>query len=463
MPATAPPSPGCHPLAHAATRRCHARIALNTSPSPHAIEPSRIDRPPIAVVVMQHVEEAAHLRHVRSVLVRAPHVGLLHLGRLDERIAAHLDGIAVAAEYGTRLAQQALERPGSGEVFVATVRAIEDRDAQRLDKLLAIAEAVPASRAGLLSAFGWVSAADLQGITKALLEAVQPWRREVGLAACAMHGVDPGSVLAGALRDGDSGLRARALRVAGQCGRRDLLDACLAALTDEDERCAFEAARSALWLGDRAAALAALEALAVKPGAGGQATLSALRAVLKVVAPTRAQGMLALLAKDAALIRSVIRGIAIAGDPHHVPWLIAQMEDLKLARLAGEAFSFITGLDLAYLDLERKPPENMEFGPNDDPDDDNVAMDEDDSLPWPDPVKLAAWWQANGARFTAGTRYFMGAVPTPAHCLHVLASGFQRQRIAAAQYLTLFAPGTPLFNTFAPTRRQQRLLAKMGA
>ena len=57
------------------------------------------------------------LRHVRSVLVRAPHVGLLHLGRLDERIAAHLDGLAVAGEYGSRLCLAALERPGCGEVF----------------------------------------------------------------------------------------------------------------------------------------------------------------------------------------------------------------------------------------------------------------------------------------------------------------------------------------------------------
>ena len=146
-----------------------------------------------------------------------------------------------------------------------------------------------------------------------------------------------------------------------------------------------------------------------------------------------------------------------------MPWLIAQMQDLKRARLAGEAFSFVTGLDLAYLDLERKPPENVEFGPNDDPDDDHVAMDEDDSLPWPDPEKVGAWWSANGHRFASGTRYFMGQPATPSHCLTVLKGGFQRQRFAAAEYLALLQPGTKLFNTAAPTRRQQRLLTEMGA
>jgi len=430
--------------------------------TPELANPRRIDRPPIPVVVMQHVEEAAHLRHVRSVLVRAPHVRLLQLGRLDERIAAHLDGIAVAGDCGSGLAQQALERPGTGEVFAAAIQAIEARDAPRLDKLLAISEALPGCRAGLLSAFGWVSSAQLQGITKVLLESASPWRREVGLAACAMHGVNPGAVLADALRDVDASLRARGLLVAGRVGRVDLLGACLARLGDEDPHCAFEAARSALLLGDRTDSLTVLEALAVKTAAPDQPNLTALRLVLKVIPPKRAQTLLARLAQDPALIRTVIRGIAIAGDPHYVPWLIAQMENLKLARLAGEAFSFITGLDLAYLDLERKPPESVEFGPNDDPADENVAMDEDDSLPWPDPAKLTAWWQANGARFVVGTRYFMGTAPTLASCLEVLKTGFQRQRIAAAQYLSLFAPGTPLFNTCAPARRQQRLLGQMS-
>ena len=109
--------------------------------------------------------------------------------------------------------------------------------------------------------------------------------------------------------------------------------------------------------------------------------------------------LLKTLSQDATMVRALIRGIGIAGDSHYIPWLIQQMSDLKLTRLAGESFSLIAGLDLAALDLERKPPENDEFGPNGNPDDDNVAMDEDDSLPWPEPDKIGAWWQTHGARF----------------------------------------------------------------
>jgi uncharacterized protein (TIGR02270 family) len=436
---------------------------LKTTDSPDSATTLRFDRPPIPVVVTQHVEESAHLRHVRAVLVHAPHVRLLQLGRIDERIAAHLDGVAVAGGYGTSLASQALERPGMGQVFVATVRAIEERDAQRLDKLLAVAELLSASREGLLSAFGWVAEADLQGITKGLLESASPWRREVGLASCVMHGVATGAVLAAALNDPDASLRARALRGAGRSGLRDLLGACLARLADPDPRCAFEAARSALLLGDRAESRTVLERLALGPSDGDEALRrAALRTILRVTSSKRSHAMLASLSKNPHDVRLLIQGIAIAGDPHYLPWLIAQMNNLKLARLAGEAFSVITGLDLAYLDLELKPPQDVESGPNDDPDDPNVAMDEDDSLPWPDPDKLAAWWQQHGSSFTPGTRYFMSSPPTRESCLEVLKTGFQRQRIAAADYLTLLAPGTPLFNTAAPAWRQQRLLARMS-
>jgi hypothetical protein len=45
----------------------------------------------------------------------------------------------------------------------------------------------------------------------------------------------------------------------------------------------------------------------------------------------------------------------------------------------------------------------------------------------------------------------------------LLKNGFQRQRMAAAIYLCLLKPGTPLFNCAAPAWRQQRLLAQMLA
>lgn len=403
--------------------------------------------------------------------MRRPRVRLADLTRLDERIAAHLDGIAAAGSDGAALVKQALfERPGVGEVFVATIQAIETHDGAALDQLLAITQTLFPARAGLLSAFGWVSASHLRGIVKALLVASDPWPREAGLAACAMHRVDPGTALDDALRYSDAAVRARALRVAARLGRRDLLGACRDALADPDPICARAAALSAVLLGDRSDALSMLERIALD----APTEPAPWRLLLAAVAPRHAHSILATVAQDPNLVRTAIQGIAIAGNPHYVPWLITRMGDLALARLAGDAFTCITGAELGPLHLERKPaPDERPPSVDDDDHHDNaididsandeiVPIDEDDDLPWPDADKVAEWWHANAARFAPGQRYLLGHVPTPAVCLDVIRDGTQHQRRAAADCLTLLVSGTPLFNTSAPAWRQKQLLDRLA-
>jgi uncharacterized protein (TIGR02270 family) len=412
-------------------------------------------RQPIPAVVRQHAEDAAILRHTRSVLVRAPHVKLHHLARLDERIAAHLDGLAVAGDYGASQCDAALETSGTGEVFAAAVGAILRKDRGRLDKLFALAGAEARARRGLTSAFGWVSASELQGTVAELLASEEPIRREIGIAACAMHRVDPGAVLTKAIDDPDELLRARAVRAAGQAGRRDLVHACIARLKDEDGNVRFWAAASALLLGDRDGAVAALGAFAAQPGPW---QAEALALWLRTVDLPSGHQALQSVAKDPANQRLLIWGAGIAGQAQYVPWLIGLMADDKTARLAGESLSMITGLDLASLDLERKPPEDFESGPTDEPEDPSVDMDPDESLSWPDQAKIHAWWKANEQRFQEGVRYFMGEPLSAGHCRQVLREGFQRQRRAAALYLCLLSPGSPPFPIAAPSWRQKRWL-----
>lgn len=410
-------------------------------------------------VVQQHADESAVLRTMRTQLVSAPHVKLHLLRRLDDRLAAHLDGLAVAGRSGWTLCESALEHPGVGEVFTATVRAIQDKHSESLEKLLSLAEAVPAAQSGLVSAFGWVSGESLRGTASALLSHPEPFRKLVGIAACALHRVDPGSALDEALITPDARLLARALRCAGEVGRRAVLRSCVEHLKHEDAHCRFRAAASAVLLGDRDAAWVVLEETAQQVGVFRN---QALALALFSAGGAKSVDSIRHLVSQGEDTRTLVRAVAYSGDATSVPWLIRQMGDDKLCRVAGESFSMITGVDLAALDLERKPPETVEAVPNDNPDDSDVATDEDDGLPWSDPPRVAAWWRANEHRFQPGIRYFMGEPPTPANCVSVLKTGFQRQRIAAAQYLCLLKPGTPLFNTSAPAWRQQRLLASMS-
>jgi hypothetical protein len=73
------------------------------------------------------------------------------------------------------------------------------------------------------------------------------------------------------------------------------------------------------------------------------------------------------------------------GDPMSIPWLIQMMKAPELARVAGEALTMITGVDIAYEDLEGKWPEGFEAGPTENAEDEDVEMDPGEDLAWPEP------------------------------------------------------------------------------
>jgi uncharacterized protein (TIGR02270 family) len=208
-------------------------------------------------------------------------------------------------------------------------------------------------------------------------------------------------------------------------------------------------------LGDRAHGLRALQALGL---AKESPSLPALQLGLLAVPPDTSRQVVRQLVAEGAPLRTTIRAAAWAGDVLVVPWLIKHMADDRVARLAGEAFTFLTGANLALLDLERQGASPAEGGPNDNPQDDDVALEEDDSLPWPDAPAVQAWWQRHSDSMPMGVRCFAGAPASEEQCLTVLKSAGQRQRYAASLILSLMRPGRPLFNVAAPAHRQQRLL-----
>src|SRR5207237_4946666 len=89
------------------------------------------------------------------------------------------------------------------------------------------------------------------------------------------------------------------------------------------------------------------------------------------------------LAHNPDSMRLAVIGAGVVGDPVSIPWLIEQTAIPELARVAGEAFTMIPGVDIAYEHLEAEWPEGFEAGPTEDPEDENVDMDPDENLPWP--------------------------------------------------------------------------------
>jgi uncharacterized protein (TIGR02270 family) len=425
------------------------RVTETQSTNPAAI---------IANVVREHANEAAGLWTSRNRLATATRASLFELRRADERLTAHLDGLVVAADEGWRVCEAMLEDQSAGAVFVSAAVAVQAKQHERLERLFGLADNSPDACDGLISAFGWLERQHLQGTVAGLLTSAEPLGRLVGLAACGAHNVDPGLAAGRWFEDEQPLVRARALRTAGEVGCTGALGACKTALSDKDPDCQFWAAWSSVLLGDRGLALNALTRAGL---VDGPHRARGFPLALQSTDTGGAHVVLQRLAADPAHLRSLVQGSGIAGEPSYVPWLIGLMAKNESARLAGEAFTLVTGADLDALQLTRPRPEDAEPGPSESPEDENVEMDPDEGLPWPDPERVRRWWSGNASRFQDGTRYFMGAPVAREHCLDVLRNGFQHQRILAAHYLCLLVPGTPLFNTTAPAWRQRTVLGRM--
>jgi uncharacterized protein (TIGR02270 family) len=401
------------------------------------------------------VDDTPFLWLAREVVARGPNGRLIDLARHDERLAAYLDAMRVHRT-DIKSAVENEARPGEPAAdFLTASFALMVGDSTFFNAL-SEAEASGKRAKGIVAALGWAERDVAMKAIKQLSDAPEPLGRAIAIAALGARRSDPGASLATAVADAAPLVRARAYRTAGQLGRTDLMPHIAPGFRDEDPECNFWSA----WAAARMGAAEPLDTLAEIAWQGGPRAERALDMLLRRLEVQRANAWLRDLAGLPERRRSLIRATGVIGDPIYIPWLTQRMDEPVAARLAGEAFSMITGVDLAYRDLDRRPPADFQSGPNDNPEDENVALDEDDRLPWPDLAKVGDWWARNKARFSVGTAYFLGQPKASADWLEALSDAFQRQRRAAALELAIRQPNKAMFEVRARGRLQRQLIAR---
>lgn len=412
-------------------------------------------------IVEQHAEEAAFLWLLRDKAVDAPHYKRHHLARLDERVEANLDGLRVAGEDGWRIAMAGLaQHQEVGELFAAGILALESDEPEKINSLVAIADKVADARRGLLGAIGWVASARLKLTVQRWLDSKEPFARYLGVVACSHHRADPGARLADWLTDPSPLVRARALRLVGELGRIDLAHTVTAAsANDTDPTCRVWAAWCAGLLGEHTS----LPLLTAAAEAGGPLSCHALEVAVRLAAPDHVKAWVRRLNGDPARRRIAVRTAGILGDPVAIPWLVDRMRDFEFARIAGESFSLITGVDLADQDLDGGPSEDLELITTDDLSDEDRVFDPDDQLLWPDPERVALWWKDNGDRMTCGRRHILGQLVNLTSCEVVFREGYQRQRRAAAYEQALLRASERVTASGRTGPSLENLLCPMGA
>lgn len=393
--------------------------------------------------------DAAFLWWLRSINIDQPHTTPEVLAELEDRLDAQLDALMTSLDLGWEICEAALQTAQSGEVFTAAVVAMRSHDTGKIQIAVETGLTNPETLKALISAFGWLPAAIAQPWIERLLKGKDMNHKYLGVAACSVRRENPGEFLNDILKRDDcrahGALYTRALRLVGELRRQDLMPALHANLTANDPALVFWATWSSILLGQHQLAKNLLPFI-LKPGPFQS---RALQIAFRVLPVGEARELISSLAKDPANARAVIIATGVLGDPHAVNWLISKMTEPKFARLAGEAFAFITGIDFEKHDLKAARPADQTPIPNDNPQDTDVGLDPDEHLSWPHAEKIAALWRNHGQHFLVGRRYFLGKPISPEWLKQVLAQGFQRQRHAAALELALVDSQSRLVNTRA--------------
>ncbi len=396
----------------------------------------------------QYASDSSFLWLLRAIAIEQPHNNTADILALEQRIDNQLNGLMSSVDTAWALCEEGLVQEEAGEVFTAAVVAIRSHDVKRIQKAVEVGLSSEDCMKGLISAMGWLSADIVNPWTQRFLNGKDMNHKLLGLATCSIRRQDPGELLNKILQreecKANEKLFARALRLVGELRRQDCMPALQSAVEDERDSIRFWSNWSAVLLGQNAY-LKQLKSFVLDADSPYQQL--ALQLSFRVLSVEHGRQWISALAKDEGQIRAVIKATGILGDPHAVNWLISKMSDSKVAKLAGEAFSFITGADLVKLELTKDQPiahpmqENIE--------DDEMELDEDENLPYPNQNKVAALWRNHGQNFLIGRRYFIGKTVTSDWLKSILSNGTQRQRHAAAIELAISDNTLQFFNSRA--------------
>ena len=413
----------------------------------------------IPKVISMHSEEAGELLTRRTHDVGHSQFAITDLEFLDSRMDAHLDGLLIGcqaqgefAKLWRDAADQGVGRRAICAVAVRQGKILPDLLDTNYDELAKLEDPVSV----LTDALEWAPYELAESQIAACLKSDRHEFRQAAVLAIARHRVNADAHLKLAREDDNENVRAAAFRCDGAMGIQEFESLHWNAIKAESGTTRFWAA----W---------AMSLMTRDPIATGilchyvdvaeeDIAILALQVAVPALAPSNTQKWIEGMLADAATRRLGISAAGIHGVSKNVDAILAMMKVPEFARVAGESFNMLTGLDLTEDPFEAEAQQ--------DPDADHEPAEpaieaRDASLPIPNVKEVENWWDEKKAQFEPGTRYLLGKPITEDWMIEVLHHGYQRQRARAAIELALLRPGSVLFNVAAPAWRQKKWLAEL--
>jgi uncharacterized protein (TIGR02270 family) len=377
----------------------------------------------------EHLDEAAflHAQWERSLL--SPVLTLADVARtIEPRLFAHLDGLVLGgAPVAEGLLIPMLADGDPDQCFAAAWSLFHAEDADRSEPVFAALAGDDEALAGAVERAIALAASDeaLAPLGK-LFGADDPQQRAAAVRIAGARDVlraELDRALPRLVSDPEPAVRAAVLRtaargLAGAAFRGDIVRA----LRSDDAQLRGAAVEAGLLGGVREAWNACRDVVTSR-GPGAETALLALG----VAGSEADQGLVLSAAQTPALGRAATRALGYVGTVDAAELCLGLMRKQPLAKLAGEAFVAITGLDMRgealYLIVEGDPIDD------DEPGEEAAAIDPaEEALLLPNAHAIADWWAGARAAFPRGVRYRGGRPLEPASLADALETSPMRQR-----------------------------------
>ncbi|PRP96566.1 hypothetical protein ENSA5_36420 [Enhygromyxa salina] len=414
------------------------------------IAPRVVSRRTNERILDRHVDEIAMTWSQRDRACRSHHYRLRELIMVDERVSAHIEGGRLGGARAWQLAFERIEAGEPGTMFAAAALALAGSEARWFEELGQLARAQPELGRELVAGIAWARPSDVSWRLAALARSDQRHDRRLAAAGFGVSGIIPPRPREW-LESDDPELVQETLRIVGERGLVEFVDHVNARLDDPVLATRFHAARSALLLDRRHAAVwSALEACMSEP----RYAQAAVRWYLRHQ-DTEAGAASYRMYRERPQLTSLALHAAIGhGRIGVVDDLITLMHEPEHARLAGIAFSVIVGVDVEYADLDLD--EDQAEPEDEDPGIDEIDVERfADPLPRPDPEAVRVWWAAHAGEFDPNQRYLRGRAIDESSLRETLVAGTQFERMLAAEDLAALRRGS-LYLTRQPGQRQAR-------
>ncbi len=388
-----------------------------------------------------HLDAAASLARAWERALVSPRytIGEIAAGP-EERLLGDLEGLALGdASAVEELMLPALESGEPNRAFAAAVALLEgggESCAELVKRLGNAKGAAPLKRAMGLTTSSQVNVL----LRDVAAHAGDPAQVASALEILAFRQARLGPELRDLLLANDAGVRAAALRVARGPAPAGvpvgaLVSKALSAAEPEVRAAAMELG---MIHGSRLAWSVAQKAVeAAEPGAG-----EALLVLAASGEPGDVSRLAELASVDAHRTKALF-ALGFTGSSTGAEVCLGAMQDPKAAKVAGEAFSAITGLKIEgeYVRAEERNRRREPIPFEDEDLDANLVPGPEDELPMPDMEKVKRWWGANRSRFQATTRYLDGEPLDAAALLRGFESGSARRRPGLALELAIRTRG----------------------